>query len=353
MDQMSSASLEMLNHWSPSPTSSTSSLDKFLSTPMSEEGASVVDIEAALRDSTAYERSLRYPDPPLSTVPRYFNTADSEGSVSSANSFQSWYSQRSVDSRGPRRGRKQWTRLHMRDAGSDFRRRSRDPSSTRPESLWREYRSSQSSPTFNPHTPAPLWGEMGNLSPQPVAEDTAPDNDAPTPWGSISEKSIFCTWPSCSSKFRYRSDWTRHEEALHYCPYHWVCCPEESHAQDTSQCLICAETNHTTSDHCGSCASKDLQSRTFLREDQLSQHIKRTHLSSGVSKPRVPKELLTAWKTDNPAFLNDYLRCGFCGIISDNWAQRQDHVFEHLRKGICKSSWWPARQPQTLIPLLP
>jgi hypothetical protein len=264
MYQISSASLEKLNHWSQSPTSSTSSLDKFLSTPMSEDGASVVDIEAALRDSTAYERSVRYPDPPLSTAPRYFNNADSEGSVSSANSFQSWYSQRSVDSRGPRRGRKQWTRLHMKDAGSNFRTHSRHPSSTRPESLWREYESSPSSPSFDPHTPAPLWGEMGNLSPPPFAEDTAPDNDAPTPWEAVGKKeSFFCTWPSCSSKFRYRSDWTRHEEALHYCPYHWVCRPEEPHTQEVSPCLICADTSHTTSDHCGSCATKDLRSRTF------------------------------------------------------------------------------------------
>jgi hypothetical protein len=89
-----------------------------------------------------------------------------------------------------------------------------------------------------------------------------------------------------------------------------------------------------------------MQSRTFLREDQLAQHIKRAHISTDVTRPRISKELMSAWKIDNPAFSKSFLRCGFCGMVSDNWEQRQDHVHDHLKKGVCKSSWWPERQPE-------
>jgi hypothetical protein len=158
----------------------------------------------------------------------------------------------------------------------------------------------------------------------------------------VLERPLFCTWPSCNSRFQYRYDWSRHEEALHYCPFHWVCCNAITHA---SHCLICKATNHSTTEHCGACLMKDMQSRTFLREDQLTQHIKRAHLSPDATKRMIPKDLLSAWKIDNPFFSKSYLHCGFCGVVSDTWAQRQDHVHDHLKKGICKSSWWPERQP--------
>jgi hypothetical protein len=351
MERISSASVELLDRLSQSPTSSTSSLEKFLSAPLSEEGASVVAIEAALRSSPADERRTRYSEPSLPIASHYFSTADSESSVSSANSFQSGYSQLSIDSRGPRRGRKQWMRLQMKHVAPDLIKQSGDPSSTssrRPQSPWHGREHLQPSIAVECNTLPPSHGQKAYVPSWPSVDSTMPD-DATAPSQVISEKFLFCTWPSCCSHFRFRSDWTRHEEALHYYPYHWVCCREDAQDQNTLQCLVCAGTSHTTSEHCGSCADKDLQARTFFREDQLSQHIKRSHLVSDTPKPKISKELLLAWKTNNPCFLKDYLHCGFCGVVSRSWAQRQDHVFEHLRKGICKSSWWLDRKVEVLV----
>jgi hypothetical protein len=116
-------------------------------------------------------------------------------------------------------------------------------------------------------------------------------------------------------------------------------------------CLICSgsRNNHTDIHHCESCLTKDVQSHTFLREDQLAQHIKRVHFPYDEANPKIPKELLSAWKIENPSFSNDLLRCGFCGLVSETWAQRQSHVHDHLKKGICKSSWWPKESPRVTI----
>lgn len=54
---------------------------------------------------------------------------------------------------------------------------------------------------------------------------------------------IFCTWRNCTKTFRYKFDWARHEEAKHYCPYHWVCCLDDESCSSTNMsfCIICEE----------------------------------------------------------------------------------------------------------------
>jgi hypothetical protein len=159
----------------------------------------------------------------------------------------------------------------------------------------------------------------------------------------------FCTWPDCQKTFRYRSEWTRHEEAIHYCPYHWICCLEVKTVMRLPRCFICGERDvllsHLTEHHFSSCAGRDLDDRTFLREDQLAQHMKSAHLDAEISKSSIPKDVLAAWKMDNPSLTAGSLHCGFCGLVFKTWEQRQDHVFEHLKIGICKSAWWPGRLP--------
>ena len=156
---------------------------------------------------------------------------------------------------------------------------------------------------------------------------------------------LFCTWPDCDSRFRYRFDWSRHEEAVHYVPYHWICCMTETF-ETVPPCFLCVGSYHTTTDHCSSCRGKEIGSRTFYREDQLVQHIKRIHRYKGATIGSIPKVLLALWKCDNPSISAAGLHCGFCGESFGCWAERQDHVFEHLVKGVCKSSWLPIIQAE-------
>lgn len=315
-----------------SSKSSSSSLEKFLSTPMSEDGASAVAIQAALRNTELHPFSSRsYRDFSV-TTPLSVSTAGSESSMNSAQSLQSYSSQLSVDSRGSRRGRRRWRRTqpvqdHMRGLSPVVSHHSRQrTSSPEPPSLLPSQQSA-------PHADWPTQF-IAHVSDVPITKTGE----------------IFCTWPSCSSQFLYRFDWNRHEEATHYCPYHWVCCHDGAISEDISHCLLCARTDHTTIEHCRSCASKDMESRVFLREDQLAQHIKRVHFSADAPKPKISKEVLSSWKVTNPVFPRAYLHCGFCGLLFDTWVQRQDHVFKHLSRGVCKSSWWPSRLAEPSLP---
>ena len=165
----------------------------------------------------------------------------------------------------------------------------------------------------------------------------------------------FCTWPSSKKSFRNRSAWSRHEEAVHHCPYQWICSLDMNTIVRLPQCFGCGERDvllsHIVGCHFRTCASKSEECRTFLREDQLSQHIKGVHIDKRDEKISIPKELLSAWKRDNPLLSQAALTCGFCGLVSDTWVERQDHVFNHMDRNICKSSWWPERLPTLLSKL--
>lgn len=162
----------------------------------------------------------------------------------------------------------------------------------------------------------------------------------------------FCTWPDCPSTFKHRFEWVRHEEAIHYCPYHWICCSEPSlrTSIEVAHCFICGYhyTNlveHLIQEYFTECTDKPESKRTFLRQDQLAQHIRRAHFKPVGVDHALPKWLLDVWKHNNPQLLasSPLLRCGFCGKPCASWTERQDHVFEHLKNGICKFAWWPDR----------
>jgi hypothetical protein len=323
MSVVSSASLEALNRLS--PVSDILSLEKFLSTPASEDPVSATVLAEAILDA-----------PPERPFPQTYNSAPlpprrpvsvacSISSAGSARSFQSWRSARSNDSRGSRRGRKGWKKY---DSGQST------AAMTHPKDSRLRY-------TPGPRDPLPYAEDQTSPLIVRAARDGEDDEDR-----TLVMQPFFCTWPSCSSRFQYRYDWSRPEEALHYCPFHWVCCSENDQVGDQLPCLICTRNDHTATQHCRSCSTKDVQSRAFLREDQLAQHIKRAHLPSDTVKPKISKQLLSAWKIDNPSFPMTLLRCGFCGLVFETWAQRQSHVHNHLKKGVCKSSWWPEREPE-------
>jgi hypothetical protein len=335
MSVVSSASLEALNRLS--PACSTTSLERFLSNPMEEEGVPISFIKLALQ--TNVQDPTWVTTPP--TAPQSRSSVNSGSSIGSIGSFHSCNSHVSTDSRGSRRGRKQWRRIltnHQENHDSlaiDYQRALYHSPETLPTI------SSTSEFYYQSVTPSLRWLSLrattdmldfhcNGAQPKRSSEGTNTCTD---------DRQLFCTWPSCMSRFRYRFAWTRHEEAVHYCPFHWVCCRVDNQPQDILHCIVCRKGDHTAVQHCSSCATKDLPSRTFLREDQLAQHIKRVHPHPNIPKTNILKDILSLWKTNNPSFPAEYLRCGFCGLVSATWTQRQNHVFDHLKKGMSKSLW--------------
>ena len=210
--------------------------------------------------------------------------AGSDSSMGSVQSHRSMFSQRSHDSRGSRRGRKQWRR---NPSAGGTPNRTYDP----------------------PHVPP--------------------------------SRPYYCTWPDCTTTFKTRSEWTRHEEAVHYFPHRWVCCHKPTGNQTLPVCFICGTRNVSLAhlvNHLTECKEKPEEERIFWRSDQLAQHFKRIH---GYA---LPKNIQQAWSSANPRFNESHLKCGFCGFPASSWKVRQDHVSWHLQGGALKDSWWPERK---------
>ncbi|KAH8724843.1 hypothetical protein GQ44DRAFT_727352 [Phaeosphaeriaceae sp. PMI808] len=167
----------------------------------------------------------------------------------------------------------------------------------------------------------------------------------------VPRKRYFCTWPNCQKIFHHRFEWERHEEAIHYRPYQWICCDEDAQLVTLKRCGYCLKRDvplvHGAIESLMNCAKKPAAERTFFRPDQLVPHIKRHVPDIDTQKcisARIP-ELVAAWKSNNPAMSKCALQCGFCGLIFPTWKERTDHVFKHIQRGISKSSWWPNRLP--------
>jgi hypothetical protein len=218
--------------------------------------------------------------------------AGSESSMGSKRSYNSVASRRSVDSRGFRRGRRQWKQHKRASKCQD-----------------------------SDHEPIPdLHQGIG-----------------------IDNSRYFCTWQTCDSTYKTRYEWSRHEEAVHYHHRRWVCCYEVTNDMNMPECFLCKEKDlklvHLAENHFRSCTGRAEKDRTFWRSDQLVQHVKRVHGGQAL-----PKAIQSAWASKNPWFNLSYLNCGFCGLESRTWEERQAHVSRHIELGCHKESWWPERQ---------
>ncbi|KAF2027632.1 hypothetical protein EK21DRAFT_91290 [Setomelanomma holmii] len=258
-------------------------------------------------------------------------------------SNRSQVSFRSEDSRGSRRGRKLWTRAHdalqplttraSQTQSSDLHDSIRSSSSMRARDLRRSR--SRSRRMTNSSEPS-------NGGSKPVVSLSSDTIDLGTSATGATLKPYFCTMSSCNATFQHDWEWRRHEEAVHYQPYHWVCCLRGVGSEPLPECWICGEisvsVNHFADQHFTSCAQADVESRTFLREDHLLQHIAGVH-TKGPLKKGVIKDLLSLWKIPNAAMQTSHLTCGFCWHTCRHWEERQKHVSEHIRKGYTKSGW--------------
>jgi hypothetical protein len=164
---------------------------------------------------------------------RAFSTSGSNDSLASGDSCQSWISHMSLDSRGSRRGRKRFTRTSVvnvdRYVDEKYVSHKLQPDMDRMSNLVLP------EPHHFMSAPIPL---RNHTRADPVTSMNREDKST----GPLAP-AIYCTWPSCNLRFRYRFDWARHEEAVHYCPFNWVCCGDGSdHATQLEDCYICDPT---------------------------------------------------------------------------------------------------------------
>lgn len=231
---ISSASLEALSQASPS--SSRSSLERYLDAPADQEALPVETLAAVLNEASVIAEQFQstaskmvkfdlprmtklIPRPPRSIAMSY----SSESSADSNDSILS------VDSRGSRRGRKIKLRSSRYGSLTELQ-KALEQINVRRE-ISPEH--AQFASTVSQNTPLP---------------NTGPNENPPRPY--------FCTAADCDARFKFRWEWARHEEALHYQPYQWICCREEAYAQIVPECWICGTQNvpasHFAEEHFGS-----------------------------------------------------------------------------------------------------
>ncbi|KAL4808615.1 hypothetical protein BDV18DRAFT_167658 [Aspergillus unguis] len=146
-----------------------------------------------------------------------------------------------------------------------------------------------------------------------------------------------CTF--CTSSFRKKHDWSRHEKSVHLPLDVWICTPNPHELEGMniplSECRFC-EQQQPTHEHWEShdfleCASKPLPERSFSRKDYLWQHLRKFH---GCTKYPIPN--LDSWRSSQNEIQS---RCGFCAAPLPNWSARADHLAAHFKEG-CRMSQW-------------
>jgi hypothetical protein len=149
-------------------------------------------------------------------------------------------------------------------------------------------------------------------------------------------KTFQCTF--CTETFRTKHDWQRHEKSLHLSLERWVCAPDGPRVLNpqTNQvcCVFCGEPDptdaHIESHNHSACLERSLEERTFYRKDHLNQHLRLVH------DVKFLDWCMKTWKVASPEIRS---RCGFCGIVMDNWSIRVDHLAEHFKTGNTMADW--------------
>uniref|UniRef100_A0A093UPH1 Putative homeobox protein Meis3-like 1 n=1 Tax=Talaromyces marneffei PM1 TaxID=1077442 RepID=A0A093UPH1_TALMA len=146
-----------------------------------------------------------------------------------------------------------------------------------------------------------------------------------------------CTF--CTSSFKRKSDWCRHEISIHVQLDMWVCQPQDSTIWNFDsihqQCTYCGinlpSQEHIASHDFESCAERPLGERTFARKDHLLQHLKKFH---GCHK--WSGQCLDLHRSRRKT-LNS--RCGFCAETFVTWNERVDHLVRHFKQGSQMKEW--------------
>lgn len=175
---------------------------------------------------------------------------------------------------------------------------------------------------------------------------------------------FFCTF--CPRAFKTKYEWIRHEDSVHALRTTWICCNVNTRDEPFLHCPFCGHKHpddaHLTSHKYQQCRNKPETQRTFYRRDHFVQHLHHVHFAN-VRHPAAKlgcqnklttssgddygcKDLAMKWRRFGAPMRADdpMLHCGFCGLRSEDWDSRCNHVAEHLISGgFDRSAWWSDR----------
>jgi hypothetical protein len=147
-----------------------------------------------------------------------------------------------------------------------------------------------------------------------------------------------CTF--CIQAFGRKSDWKRHEQALHVPQEEWICTPGFPTFISDTGAVVCAFCEQESPDEVHlqdyhryqTCFNKPPTQKTFNRKDKLQQHFAQVH-----KQPTLTAYTSTNWM--RPLNKSLQFRCGFCLEILQSWSTRSDHIAQHFESGSEMLSW--------------
>jgi hypothetical protein len=139
----------------------------------------------------------------------------------------------------------------------------------------------------------------------------------------------------CPKKFSARYTWNRHEESVHVQRKLWICRPEYLEGfLDSELCPYCT-TGYPTRVHLDShshfsCSEQTEVNRKFFRKDNMAQHLRTVH---DMEDKGLIGVLVTLSEVDSPPLdaESPVLDCKICGLHSQTWEQRVEHVANHFK----------------------
>ena len=153
-----------------------------------------------------------------------------------------------------------------------------------------------------------------------------------------------CIW--CYLPFKTSSDMRRHMETQHALQNVYICMRGGLDGlrvlnQSKQQiCILChslqPDDNHFYASHNASgCVGKNLEERSFYRDDHLARHIKTMHGKGTYDLPGLA-QVVKEWKAPS----NDRSwYCGFCSIQVGGWAMFIPHISKHFSDGQDMTNW--------------
>lgn len=125
----------------------------------------------------------------------------------------------------------------------------------------------------------------------------------------------FCT--SCERPFVEKADWKRHEETY----------------QERAEMFEC-----------------DLCPAIYFLEKDFTKHHAQSHRCTSCAKTTTRSKKAHALSTRRSRMTRTGWGCGFCCHFSNDWAERCDHIAQHMEKeGLTKANWYHSKVIYSLL----
>ncbi|RFU23981.1 hypothetical protein B7463_g12359, partial [Scytalidium lignicola] len=153
------------------------------------------------------------------------------------------------------------------------------------------------------------------------------------------DKIYSCTYRICSTSFKRKDHWKRHERDIHW-DDKYICMECNAVITDPLKrptcgfCFVAFPNDDAVKEHILNCDDALIAVNRFQQRDQLVEHLRKKHdIQNGDNMLHDVNKWFYCFETKWPK------QCGFCGEEFNSWNKRGDHVAKHFKEGKLISEW--------------